>query len=141
MRRPIHRKEVSDGGQFEQGHWSYATFASYFREATEPEQIGESLFGMRGWEVASSGGSSHPPSLLPRTILLPPSSPSHPSALGWSSRTDWGIVPSQGGTLAQYHTGALTLSQQWFTVSDYHKATLASPLDPDGGRQSSLRAS
>ena len=79
MRRPIQRKEkkeVSNGGQFEQGHWSYATFASYFREATEPEQIGESLFGMRGWEVASSGGSSHPPSSLAPSSSLPrPSSP------------------------------------------------------------------
>ena len=61
------------------GQWSYATFASYFREATEPEQIGESLFGMRGWEVASSGGSSHPPSLLPRTILPPSSLVSRPT--------------------------------------------------------------
>ena len=61
------------------GQWSYATFASYFREATEPEQIGESLFGMRGWEVASSGGSSHPPSSLAPSSSLPrPSSPVPP---------------------------------------------------------------
>ena len=46
--------------------------------------------------------------------------------------------------VAHYHTATLswtiTLSQ-WIALSDYHKATLASPSHPDGGRQSRLRTS
>ena len=60
--------------------------------------IGETKLGRRGGcQLGPEGGSRLPPG----------------RALGWSSHTDWGIVPSQGGTLPHCHT---QLDYHTFTV-------------------------
>ena len=104
------------------GQWSYATFASYFREATEPEQIGESLFGMRGWEVASSGGSSHPPSSLAPSSSLPrPSSPRPtPPLLAGPAALIGALCPHK---VAHQHNTTLALSHFHSSGSQYQTIT------------------